>query len=580
MMKLLLQTEGKLLLNHFRSSKKQAYATVGFSTLFIALIVYFLSKGVWRIAPSLSFELMSSLFSYSCLLLIGMLVLMGIPQVFKNLYSSLDLSFLFTLPIPTKQLFWVKYIKSFLSTPLIMFFLFYIPFIVYGIRVHTNFLFYIISFAVLLSTVVIGLSLCYLLNLILVQLIPAQRANELMTAMSALSGVIVYVLFQLPNFSSNGAPFEKAIAGLPLFPTWTPFHWASIAITSSAKGSVHAFVPALSIMVLAFLSILLSSSLVEKGFRTGWVRLSEGKGKKRAKISSSKKYKVHHPIIVIGLTDWKNIKRDLREWLVFMPFVFFLIFPTVGFLKSGATLENLISYKDNVWLGVQVFFLFFYALFNGSMSASSIAREAETASLIKSLPISSWQLALGKLWISWLLPFILLSTIEIVLGLFIHWSALQIIGGILLKGILTVGISSIGIWLGTIGAKHNPNNPQNRLTFGVSILLAILAYVYLFIALIPFALLNLPPSFKVFADELAGSGFIGFIAGLASSLLSFKMAYPAIAYLIGIVLIIIFSGGIAFLMLKLSTTRLKKGIRVAKVHSGSTLGRQSYKKSL
>ncbi|NGY85801.1 hypothetical protein F6Y05_08305 [Bacillus megaterium] len=348
---------------------------------------------------------MSDLFSYSCLLLIGMLVLMGIPQVFKNLYSSLDLSFLFTLPIPTKQLFWVKYIKSFLSTPLIMFFLFYIPFIVYGIRVHTNFLFYIISFAVLLSTVVIGLSLCYLLNLILVQLIPAQRANELMTAMSALSGVIVYVLFQLPNFSSNGAPFEKAIAGLPLFPTWTPFHWASIAITSSAKGSVHAFVPALSIMVLAFLSILLSSSLVEKGFRTGWVRLSEGKGKKRAKISSSKKYKVHHRIMVIGLTDWKNIKRDLREWLVFMPFVFFLIFPTVGFLKSGATLENLISYKDNVWLGVQVFFLFFYALFNGSMSASSIAREAETASLIKSLPISSWQLALGKLWISWYASF-------------------------------------------------------------------------------------------------------------------------------------------------------------------------------
>ncbi|AXI27837.1 hypothetical protein CIB87_01975 [Priestia megaterium] len=575
MMKLLLQTEGKLLLNHVKSSKKQAYATIGFSTLFIALIVYFLSKGVWNVAPSLSFETVSSLFSYSCLLLMGMLVLMGIPQVFKNLYSSLDLSFLFTMPIPTKQLFWVKYIKSFLSTPLIMFFLFYIPLIVYGIRVHAHFLFYIISLAVLLSTAVIGLSICYLLNLLLVQLIPAQRANELMTAMSALSGVIVYVLFQLPNFSSNGAPFEKAITALPLFPNWTPFYWASTAITSSAKGSVHAFLPALSIMGLAFLSMLLSSFLVEKGFRTGWVRLSEGKVKKRAKISSSKKYRVHHPVMVIGLTDWKNIKRDLREWLVFMPFVFFLIFPTIGFLKSGATLENIISYKDNVWLGVQVFFLFFHALFNGSMSASSIAREAETAPLIKSLPISSWQLALGKLWISWLLPFILLSTIEIVLGLFIHWSAVQIISGILLKGILTIGISSIGIWLGTIGAKHNPNNPQNRLTFGVSILLAILAYVYLFIALIPFALLNLPSSFKVFADELAGSGFIGFIAGLVSDLLSFKMAHPAITYLIGIALIIIFSVGIAFLMLKLSTIRLKKGIRVAKVQSRSNLGRQS-----
>lgn len=136
----------------------------------------------------------------------------------------------------------------------------------------------------------------------------------------------------------------------------------------------------------------------------------------------------------------------------------------------------------------------------------------------------------------------------------------------------------MGIWLGTIGAKHNPNNPnnpQNRLTFGVSILLAILAYVYLFIALIPFALLNLPSSFKVFADELAGSGFIGFIAGLVSELLSFKMAHPTITYLIGIALIIIFSIGIAFLMLKLSTIRLNKGIRVAKVQSRSTLGSQS-----
>jgi ABC-2 type transport system permease protein len=40
-MKLLLQIEGKLLLNHVKSSKKQAYATIGFSTLFIALIIIF-----------------------------------------------------------------------------------------------------------------------------------------------------------------------------------------------------------------------------------------------------------------------------------------------------------------------------------------------------------------------------------------------------------------------------------------------------------------------------------------------------------------------------------------------------------
>ncbi|NEW00928.1 hypothetical protein GYH73_004385 [Bacillus megaterium] len=92
---------------------------------------------------------------------------------------------------------------------------------------------------------------------------------------------------------------KKAITALPLFPNWTPFYWASTAITSSAKGSVHAFLPALSIMGLAFLSVLLSSFLVEKGFRTGWVRLSEGKAKKELKFHLA-----------------KNIEFTIQLWLL------------------------------------------------------------------------------------------------------------------------------------------------------------------------------------------------------------------------------------------------------------------------
>ena len=58
--------------------------------------------------------------------------------------------------------------------------------------------------------------------------------------------------------------------------------------------------------------------------------------------------------MVIGLTDWKNIK-EICENGSFYAFCILSYLSYRWFLKSGATLENLISYKDNVWLGVQVF---------------------------------------------------------------------------------------------------------------------------------------------------------------------------------------------------------------------------------
>src|SRR5699024_11805114 len=71
--------------------------------------------------------------SYSLLMVIGITVLFGLPYVYKNLYASTDLELLFTMPIPTPYIFWIKYIQSFLRVALPILFFFGVLATVYGL---------------------------------------------------------------------------------------------------------------------------------------------------------------------------------------------------------------------------------------------------------------------------------------------------------------------------------------------------------------------------------------------------------------------------------------------------------------
>ena len=59
--------------------------------------------------------------------------------------------------------------------------------------------------------------------------------------------------------------------------------WGSRAITSAMDGSLQLLLPMVAIVLVASGISLLSSTLVEKGFRTGWIQISEGKSTKKKK---------------------------------------------------------------------------------------------------------------------------------------------------------------------------------------------------------------------------------------------------------------------------------------------------------
>ncbi|MBN6205306.1 hypothetical protein JYK21_02490 [Ralstonia pickettii] len=565
MMKVLIKNQRRIFVNTLKSQDLKNYFAYLVTFAILAVLLFLFSKTIWGIAGSVTEPILAGIFSYSILIIIGMVILIGMPQVFKQLYSATDLEFLFTLPIKTKHVFLMKYTQGFIGTPLTVFLFFLVPLAAYGVASGANILYYFVLLLVLFAASIIGLSIAYLLNLIVIQILPANRANEFMTAMSFLSGLVVYLLFMLPQISNDRSFSESIMAGLPVFPDWMPISWGSDALIGAANGSMSFFLPMILFILLAGVSILLTTTLVEKGFRTGWIRLSEGGRKKKKRKTEKKRAQVvSHQIIAIGKKEWFSIKRDMREWMVFLPLAFFIIFPLIGFISGDVSLNELRGFSEISWPIAQGLLLFIYAMFNGQLAASAISREGLSAWVLRILPLSGRDIALGKLWISWLLPFIILTILECVIGVFLGWSWWQFIVGIVVKAGITIGMSAIGIWIGTIGARFNPTNPQQRLTFGTSIILLLLAYVYLAILSIPYALMLVPGEAAPFVVEMGAeiSGFFGFVFSLFGVLLTWKASYPIIVISLGLLLMFILSIGIAWLFLYVSAKRIDRGVTI------------------
>lgn len=565
MMRILFKLQRKQWINALKSQDLKTYLAYVGILLALGMLLFGFSQTLWNIAGEMSDSIILGIFSYGLLVMVTSIILISMPQVFKHLYSATDLEFLFTLPIKTRHIFLSKYMQSFMGTPLFFFVFFLIPFIALGVAKGVSVIYYVVLFIVLLASVFAGLSIAYLLNLVVIQIIPASRANEIMTAISFLSGLAIYLLFMYPQMTNDRSYTEMIMEGLPILPDWIPVSWGSHAIVRAIHGEISLIIPLVLCLLFSVVLVLLATVFVEKGFRRGWIRLSEGQGRrKKRKTNQRHKVAISHPVKAIAKKEWLPVKRDLREWIAYLPLAFFIIFPLIGFFSGGGDIKELREMPHLTWPIAQIYLLFMYGLFNGQFAASSVAREGISVWILRTLPISGWHIALGKLWISWLIPFVILTVVEFVFGILLGWLWWQLILGLLIKACITIGISSIGIWIGTLGARYNPTNPQQRLTFITSIILLLLSYVYVMVMLFPYLLLLIPVEAAPFVAEVSQdtSGILGLVISFFSMFMTFKVHDPIFVIGQAIALLMILAIGVAWLFLKVSAARIDQGIDI------------------
>ncbi|SFM01965.1 putative ABC transporter permease subunit [Salibacterium qingdaonense] len=565
MIRTLLGVQAKILKHTMETNKtgtNVSHVIIGFVVI---LFLLFALNIVTSLPAAYDAGLVELLFSYVFMMMLGLILLMGVPQVFKHLYASRDLTFLFTLPIKVSHIFWVKYIQSFLNIPAALFVVTFLPGLAYGLHAGVHGYFYPALLIVTLAMPALGVAAAYFINMGLVHIIPAKRANELMTVMSAVSGVLVYGMFQLPNLLAEpGSDMALPTGLLPEMPAWLPMSWGASALTSAMAGEVSFLLPTAGLAAAAAGLSFAASALVEKGFRSGWIQLNEGKNKKKKAGEKGRRFKVGSPVAEIGWKEWRYMKRDIREWLIFMPFVFLFIFMGFGYTAGGSSVAAFRELDPVLsWTAVQAAALFIYAFFNGSLSASFVAREAGSTWMLHVLPLTGVQIACGKLWMSWLIPFLPVSVLQMTAGILLGWPVSFFLLGLVLSALISPALSALGIWTGAIGGKYNPSNPQNRLQFAPSLLMLALSYVYVVLTLIPVLLVVVPAESAGLFEQVAGGGIIGGSASAAASLLQLKLTNSALVMALSVLVFLFLTIGTCVAFLYLAGRRIEQGIQVS-----------------
>ncbi|MDD4168733.1 MAG: hypothetical protein PHD36_00445 [Desulfotomaculaceae bacterium] len=441
----------------------------------------------------------------SLLLMMGLAgqVFFGITAAFAALYMSEDLELLFVAPVSVRAVFAVKSLVVAGSNFLTVVLFALLPGIFYGLLFQAGALFYVLVILVSLGLWIIGTALSQLLNMLVMRVVPPHRSREAIGVVGALGGIVIAVVFQLPgllmhNKSLNMGAWLAGQQQMLKIMDYFPWGWGSRALAGGVSGSLPAGL-GWSLLLLAVGAALycLSFLLVQRGFRRGWISLSQGGGGRRKKGSPHAKParslpQESVPVLTAGRVvagkaspwlgmwavakkDLLYVRRDTREWFGYMmPLIIMVFF--VGqtlLLPSEAT------------RGSAIMVLVIYSMmFSGNMALQSFGREGEADWVINSVPLAGWPVVWGKL-VAAALPTLLLMEALLVgtmaaLGSSVALTVSLAVGAVL----LTLGASAIGLYYSVNNSRYNPDSPQMRVSPVASILMYLVNLLFmLFLAL-------------------------------------------------------------------------------------------------
>ena len=484
---LLAQTELRLSRNKMRQWPVKVWLLIAIPAVSaIGLLVWLASMAygaLGSMTPDLGQGFLSLIF------MAGVLSSMffGVTSAFATLYMSGDLELLFVAPVATRAVFAIKTLKIAFSNLFGIAFFVFLPGLFFGLLLKAGPGFYLWLIVVTLALLALGTALAELLNLVVMRLVPPHRSKEAVGFIGALSGILIALLFQIPNLvMSSGTQFDLGawLANQHLLlqaMNWFPWGWGAQALTQSAQGqNLAALAWSLPTILLALAVFLPAFLLVERGFRRGWISLSQGSGGK--KVKARKTAPVPSPTSESAVLAWDaslalapprlgmwavakkdllSIKRDTREWFGYLTPLLLM-----GFFLGRA----LFFPGDGAKEGLIAIMIMYTIMFSGNMALQSFGREGESEWLLNSVPLAGWPVVWGKLLAAALptviLMELLLTGTALALGLPGRTVAALAIGAVL----ITLGGSAIGLYYSINNCRYNPDSPQQqRVTFGAAL---------------------------------------------------------------------------------------------------------------
>lgn len=511
-------------------------ALLGMAGLLIGLIAIVASLGIFAYGAlkTLSPHTVQGFLSMLFMVGLGGQIFFGITGAFAALYMSDDLELLFMAPVSLKAVFAVKslvVIGGNLFTAVLFAFL---PGIFYGLLFKAGVSFYILVLLVGLGLWAIGTAIAELINLLVMRIVPPHRSKEAIGFIGALAGIIIALGFQLPNMLINsgnkfdiGSWLERQDQMLQVM-KFFPWGWGSSALVAGISQNFLAGLGwSLLILLAGVLLFLIAFNLVERGFRRGFISLSQGERGKRRKVreagrdkglpqTSSLAFLKREAVSqaspwagmwAVAKKDLLSMKRDTREWFGYLVPLIIMLFFVAQFLFSSVRSSQ---------ASLITVLVMYTIMFSGNMALQSFGREGESDWLLNSVPLAGWPVVWGKLVAAILPTLVLMEALLVGSALAIGVSKTLIAALTVGAVFLSLGSSSIGLFYSINNCRYNPDTPQQRIAPGASLFMYLINLFFILLLALGLTYLFLPGELVAALRELPAVSYEG---GLLSALL-------------------------------------------------------------
>jgi ABC-2 type transport system permease protein len=338
-----------------------------------------------------------------------------------------------------------------------------------------------------------------LLVMLVVRVVPARRAREIVSVIGGLFGASWYILNQLapsvaPQIANVRTLESLRRLDLPLLPS----AWAGRALVAAGQGewlTLLAYGGLFAVLSLAVFAGCLI--LAERLYYEGWSNMATQGGRVRTK-NKEQRTKATSPSVLSSLffvlpaqsrailyKDLRVFPRDLRNLQQ-------LIFPlalagiwTFQLLRSGTTAgrgsgAEFFAFLDAIGSAGISFFV--CLTISNALGGPSISREGRGFWLLRVAPISGLRLLIGKLALAYL-PFPTIGTLFVVfISVLRAGSPAELLRSLALVWLVGLGASSISLGLGAAYPKLNWENPARQTSFRAGCIAPILYLLYIVLA--------------------------------------------------------------------------------------------------
>ncbi|MDX2433923.1 MAG: hypothetical protein QNK14_04845 [Desulfobacterales bacterium] len=381
----------------------------------VKVVTYFHSQNELGILLSLK------IFQMGWITMFAMLIFSCMVSAVSTLFLSQDNEIVFAAPVPTADIFFMRYVTTSIYTSWMMV-IFSIPiFAAYGTVFQASIFYWPLMLGTIIATAAIATTFGMGFTVVLVNLFPARRTKDIILYLSICFGIFIYIIFRLmrPEDLVNPDKYGHFIDYLSALSTpaapYIPAAWASNLLSSYLLDREIDFLVAALLCITPIALFFLGEWAMERWFLSGFTKSQESFGGYR-KFFTHTKYN-RSALQWIFRKEAKLFLRDSAEWsqlfmigaLVIVYLYNFKVLPVQRSMFEEEYVTNLISFLNIGLTG------FVVASLAARFVYPSIGAEGGSFYIIMSSPLSTARYMLHK-YLFYLVPFTGLALILLVVS--------------------------------------------------------------------------------------------------------------------------------------------------------------------